>query len=263
MRTRTEIRLLGTPDILHRGVSITPSARKPRQVLGLLALRAGKPVNASLLLEEIWGDEPPRSATTTLQTYILQIRRLIARAAGNPKDLLQSCDGGYMLTDDCWLDTAEFDQLSLRGAAAWADGDARTASALLTRALALWRGPALSGIPIGRVLEPELIWLEEARLRAIEQRIEADLRLGKYLSLVPELHRLVLLYPMNENLAGQLMRAHASCGQVNRALDVFRRLRQEMISELGIEPSDRLQRLQRAVLTGDSALNDGAYAFID
>lgn len=262
MGTRTEIRLLGTLDIRHGGISITPSAGKPRQVLGLLALRAGHPVSTSLLLEEIWGDVPPRSAATTLQTYILQIRRLIAGASGKPKDVLRSCFGGYMLTDECWLDTAEFDRLSLKGATAWSDGDALTASELLTEALELWRGPALSGVPIGRVVEPELIWFEEARLRVLQQRIEADLRLGKNGSLVPELRRLVLQYPMNENLAGQLMRALASCGQVGRALDAFQRLREVMVTELGIEPSDRLQRLQQAVLTGENTLNDGAFAFL-
>jgi SARP family transcriptional regulator, regulator of embCAB operon len=259
MSPQTEIRVLGTLDIRYGDVPITPSAGKPRQVLCLLALRTGHPVSASLLMEEIWGDIPPRSAATTLQTYILQIRRLIACAAGEPKDVLRSCFGGYML-EDCWLDAAEFERLSSSGTAAMEAGDVLTASRLLGEALDLWRGPALSGVPIGRVVEPELIWLDEARLRVLEQRIEADLRLGKNGSLVPELRRLVVQYPMNENLAGQLMRALAGSGQVGRALDVFQRLRQVMVTELGIDPSSRLQRLQQAVLAGTGALNDSAFA---
>jgi SARP family transcriptional regulator, regulator of embCAB operon len=194
MSPQTEIRVLGTLDIRYGDVPITPSAGKPRQVLCLLALRTGHPVSASLLMEEIWGDIPPRSAATTLQTYILQIRRLIACAAGEPKDVLRSCFGGYML-EDCWLDAAEFERLSISGTAAMDGGDVLTASRLLSEALGLWRGPALSGVPIGRVVEPELIWLDEARLRVLEQRIEADLRLGKNGSLVPELRRLVVQSP--------------------------------------------------------------------
>jgi DNA-binding SARP family transcriptional activator len=261
MSLRTEIRVLGALDLRYGDVSITPSAGKPRQVLGLLALRTGHPVSTSLLMEEIWGDTPPRSAATTLQTYILQIRRLIARAAGEPMKVLRSSFGGYMLADDCWLDATEFERLSFAGAAAMNDGDALTASRLLAEALDLWHGPALGGVPVGRVVEPELIWLEEARMRVLEQRIEADLRMGKNGSLVPELRRLVLQYPMNENLAAQLMRALASCGQASRALDVFQRLREVMVSELGIDPSERLHRLQQAVLAGGDTLNDEEFAF--
>jgi DNA-binding SARP family transcriptional activator len=263
MSLRTEIRVLGILDVRYAGKPITPSAGKPRQVLGLLALRTGHPVSTSLLMEELWGNTPPRSAATTLQTYILQIRRLIAGAGGEPRDVLRSCFGGYMLADECWLDATEFEHLSFGGAAAMDAGDDLAASRLLSRGLDLWRGPALSGVPIGRVIEPELIWLEEARLRVVEQRIEADLRLGKNGSLVPELRRLVLQYPMNENLAAQLMRALASSGQVSRALEVYQRLREVMVAELGIDPSDRLQKLQQAVLTGSDsdALNNGAFAF--
>lgn len=261
MSLGTEIRVLGTLDIRCGDVPITPSAGKPRQVLSLLALRTGHSVSTSLLMEEIWADTPPRSAATTLQTYILQIRRLIARASGDRMSVLRSCFGGYMLSEECWLDATDFGKFSFGGTAAMEAGDIRTASKLLTAALALWRGPALSGVPIGRVVEPELIWLEEARLRVLEQRIEADLRLGKNGSLVPELRRLVLQYPMNENLAGQLMRALASSGQVSRALEVYQRLRHVMVTELGIDPSDRLQRLHQAVLTGSDSLNDSAYAF--
>jgi pentatricopeptide repeat protein len=260
MSPHTDIRVLGTLDIRYGDVSITPSAGKPRQVLCLLALRTGSPVSTSLLMEEIWGDDLPRSAATTLQTYILQIRRLIGRAAGDPKEILRSCYDGYMLADCCRLDAADFRRLSLRGAAAMDDGDVLAASRLLDEALDLWSGPALSGVPVGRVLEPELVWLEEARRRALEQRIEADLRLGKNGSLVPELRRLVLQHPMNESLAGQLMRALASSGQVDRALDVFQRLREVMVTELGIDPSDHLQRLHRAVLDGGSLQHDSAFA---
>jgi len=175
--------------------------------------------------------------------------------------VLRSCFGGYMLTEDCWLDATEFGELSASGTAAMDTGDVHAASRLLTGALDLWRGPALGGVPIGRVVEPELIWLEEARMHVLEQRIEADLQLGKNGSLVPELRRLALQYPMNENMAAQLMRALASSGQVSRALDVFLRLREVMVTELGIDPSDRLHRLQQAVLAGSDTLNDGAFAF--
>ena len=256
------IKVLGTLDVRYGDAPIVPQAGKPKQVLALLALRCGHVVSTAQLMDEIWGDDLPRSAATTLQTYILQIRRMIAQAGGEPRHVLRSSHGGYMLLADGWQDVAEFESLGARGAAALESGNPAAASPLLGRALTLWRGPALTGVSVGRVLEPEQIGLEEARMHTVEQRIEAELRQGRNGSLVPELRRLVAAYPMNENLAGQLMRALAGCGQTSRALDVFQQLRDTLVGELGIEPSPRSQRLHQAVLAGVEPLNHAALAVI-
>ncbi|MFC4031622.1 BTAD domain-containing putative transcriptional regulator [Streptomyces polygonati] len=255
-----EIEMLGSLNVRERGMSIVPSAGKPRQILALLALRANRVVPVPVLLEEVWGDAPPRSAATTLQTYILQLRRKIA-GTSQPggtryaKEVLATAFGGYQfaLTHqrcDLW----EFERLADQGSAALACGDAGTASDLLARALRLWRGPALADVPVGRVLEMEILGMEESRTRALDLRIEADLRLGRHAELLGELRMLMAGHPLNENLCAQLMLALYRAGQVWRALQQFQELRGTLIAELGVEPSPRLQRLHQAVLAGDPRL---------
>lgn len=256
-----EIELLGPISVRAYGVSIVPSAGKPRQILALLAIRAGHVVPVPTLMEEIWGEAPPRSAATTLQTYILQLRRKIASSLpagqeGSVKDVLSTSFGGYKLDvrpDSC--DVREFERLAARGGAAMDARDPSTASEDLGRALELWHGPALVDVPVGRVLAMELLGLEEARMRVHEQRIDADLQLGRHTAVLGELRMLVAQHPMHETLAGFLMLAFYRSGNTWRALEVFQQLRRTLIDELGIEPSLRMQRLHQGVLAGDPALS--------
>ncbi|MCD7439428.1 AfsR/SARP family transcriptional regulator [Streptomyces lincolnensis] len=255
-----EIKVLGPLLVQEQGVSIVPSAGKPRQILALLALRAGRVVPAPVLMEEIWGEQPPRSATTTLQTYILQLRRKIAsalvRGSGRcAKDVLKTCYGGYRLDAAPFhSDLTEFERRAGRGGEALETGDAGAASLLLAGALDLWRGPGLVDVPTGQVLSVELIGMEEARLRVLEQRIEADLRLGRHAALLSELRMLVARHPMNESLCAQFMLALYRSGNAWRALEAYQQLRGTLIGELGIEPSSRTQRLHRAMLSADPSL---------
>ncbi|WUX71849.1 AfsR/SARP family transcriptional regulator [Streptomyces sp. NBC_01429] len=250
-----DINVLGQLAVSERGVSIVPSAGKPRQVLGLLALRAGRPVPVPTLMEELWGDGIPRSAATTLQTYVLQLRRRIGAALGPDsgtaaKDILATRFNGYQLAGPVnSLDVREFHRSAEQGYAAMELGDFRSASVHLQRALRLWNGPALTDVPAGRVLKTELVGLEEARMRALGQRVEADLRRGRHTALVPELRTLTAQHPMDENLCAQLMTSLYRSGGTSRALAAFHRLRRTLIDELGIEPSPRLQRLYQAVLS--------------
>ncbi|MFF4797257.1 BTAD domain-containing putative transcriptional regulator [Streptomyces sp. NPDC001351] len=253
-----KIGVLGPLSIDHNRSSIVPTAGKPRQVLAMLALRAGHTVPVSTLMEEVWGNAVPRSAATTLQTYILQLRRQIAATLApdsplTPKDVLATSFGGYRLTPGVEShDSAEFQDLAQRGSAALEAGDPRTAADLLRRALGLWRGPALGDVPRGVVLELEAISMEESRMQVLEQRIEADLRLGRYSSLIAELRVLTARHPLNENLCAQLMTAFHCSGNTWRAMEEFRRLRGYLRRELGVEPSPRLQRMHQAVLNGES-----------
>jgi DNA-binding SARP family transcriptional activator len=251
-----EIQVLGSLAAHERGVSVVPSAAKPRQLLALLALHADRVVSVPTLMEEIWGESIPRSASTTLQTYVLQLRRRITAALdGDPrhaKDVLVTRFGGYLLqVQPGRVDAHEFERLAVNGGTAFELGDYRMASDLLRRALALWQGPALVDVPAGSVLELEVLRLNEERTTALERRIEADLRLGRHAEVVPELRVLAARHPLHEGFCAQLMRALHRSGGSWRALEAYQRLRGSLVRELGLEPSATLQELHQAVLSGD------------
>lgn len=235
---------------------VIPSAPKQRQILVLLALNAGRVVTTQTLVEELWGDRPPRSCATTVQTYILQLRTKLATAAARDgkwaRRLLSTRHSGYQIEAElCRTDVAEFDSLVRAGRRAAEAGDPAATSELLGGALALWRGPALVEVPAGRILGAEAASLEETRLGVLERRIEADLALRRHADLLGELTMLVARNPMNENFCALLMTAFYRSGRAARALEAFRRIRAVLRDELGVEPGRRLQRLQQAILAGD------------
>ncbi|MGW2560890.1 AfsR/SARP family transcriptional regulator [Streptomyces sp. NPDC001514] len=253
------IEVLGPLNVGVRGLSIVPTAGKPRQLLALLAHHAGRVVPVPTLVEEIWGDEVPRSVSTTMQTYVLQLRRKINDAlslgptgpGADAKDILTTCYGGYRLAAPAQpSDAVRFEQLTTQGATALEAGDARRASAVLGLALDLWHGPPLVDVPVGRILAMEVLALDEARSRALELRIEADLQLGRHASLVGELRVLTARQPLHEGHCAQLMLALYRSGHPWRALEAFQRLRGTLREELGVEPSPRIQQLHQRILSG-------------
>ncbi len=251
------IQLLGPLDVRASDQIVTPTAAKQREILALLALNLGRVVTVPTLKDELWGDNPPASSHATLQTYILQLRKRLTSALPHPQDSCLICThlGGYLLREaPCQIDVAEFDSFARRGRAAAESGDYHAASELLSRALEVWRGPAFADVPTGRILEIEAISLEEKRLGVIERRIEADLVLNRHSDLLGELRLLTATHPMNENLTGFLIMALYRSGHAGRALEEFQRLRASLRRELGIEPSHRLEQLQRAILARDPAL---------
>ncbi|MFJ6215374.1 BTAD domain-containing putative transcriptional regulator [Streptomyces sp. NPDC092296] len=261
-----EIAVLGPLAARQYRTSIVPTAGKPRQILALLALHAGRLVTVPTLMEEVWGGaDLPRSAATTLQTYILQLRRKItaALAGEDPasgalcaKEVLATGHGGYRLDVPAdAVDVREFERLAAQGRTAHEVGDYQVASALLARALEMWRGPALVDVRVGPVLGLEVLRLEELRMSVLERRIDADLHLGRHAELLGELHVLTVRHPMQENLCAQLMLAHYRAGSAWRALDAYQRLRGALVERLGIEPSARLQQLQQAILAGEPRLD--------
>ncbi|MFD3874371.1 BTAD domain-containing putative transcriptional regulator [Streptomyces sp. NPDC058623] len=250
-----DIDVLGALAVRENDTSITPTAPKPRQVLALLALHADQVVPVAALIEELWGAEPPRSARTTLQTYVLQLRALIATALENAdgtrtaKDVLVTLPGGYLLNSGGGTsDVREFDRLAGLGYRAMDAGDAAGAARLLREALSLWSGPAFADVHGGVQLDMETRRLEETRLCALDQRIEADMKLGRHRELLAELTVLVSRYRTHENLHGQFMLALHRSGRRGEALDVYKRLRTTLVRDLGLEPSPALRRLQRSIL---------------
>lgn len=256
-----EIKVLGPLMAESGGTSVVPSAGKPRQILALLSVYANQVLPVPTLMEEIWGSDMPRSAPTTLQTYILQLRRLIAGALGpdgprTAREVLATRHGGYLLeVAPGAVDVHEYDRLVATARGATERGDDECAAALYREALGVWRGPALVDVRLGPLLEIELVRLEESRLGVLEQRIDSDLRLGRHRQLLAELTSLTARHPLHEGLHAQRIVALYRSGRRWQALNVFQDLRRGLTEELGLDPSARLQQLHRAVLAGDPALD--------
>ena len=259
-----KIKVLGPLSAEVNGVSIVPTAGKPRQILALLALYPGRVMPVPTLMEEIWGDNLPPSALTTLQTYILQLRRRLGTAMGpdepgSAKDVLATRYGGYLLQVPAdQVDVHQYERLVGEGRHAFAAGDDELAARCFRGALDLWEGPALVDLRVGPVLEIEATRLEESRLVTRERRIDADLRLGRHSELIAELTDLIARYPQHEGLHSQAMVALYRSGRQASALDVYRRLRRRLIEDLGVEPSPQLQRLHQAMLAVDPQLDVAA-----
>jgi DNA-binding SARP family transcriptional activator len=248
------VQLLGPFCVRFGDAVVTPAASKQRQVVALLALRARQVVTTATLVEELWAGRPPRTFAATLQTYVFQVRRELATALPAKRDvkqILSTRHSGYLL--ECRTDIDEVRRLAAGGRSAAEARNPRSASDLLGRALALWRGPALADVRQGPVLEIEAAALAETRLSLLERWVESDLALHRYADVIGELTSLAAEHPTNENFCGLLMRALYHSGYTARALEAFRRLRASLNSELGVEPGPPLQELHRSILSGDLA----------
>lgn len=256
-----EFGVLGPLRMTAQRISYVPTAPKQRQLLALLLFNANQVVSTSACIEELWESAPPASALSTLQTYVLQLRRALRGVPhiGSLQDArktLETRDGGYLLVvRPGELDLHVFERLVSHGRAALDHDDDRTGSRLLGEALDMWTGAALADVQTGPILQSYLTGLEEQRICVQEQRIEADLRLGHHHELLGELSALVTQNPTHENLHAQLMLALYRSGRPAQALTVHRRLRQVLHDELGLEPSPRMRRLHQAVLACDPVLD--------
>ncbi|MEU4302446.1 AfsR/SARP family transcriptional regulator [Kitasatospora aureofaciens] len=256
-----EIRVLGPLTAHEDGTSVVPTAGKPRQIFATLALNADCPVPISTLVKELWGESAPRSAVRTLQTYIMQLRQRIEAvlADGDPrsaKDVLATEGSAYrLMVPRERVDITRYERVAAAGRTARAAGNDAAASSLLTRALGVWRGPALVDVPMGRVLEAEALHWDDDRLSTLEQRIDCDLRLGRHRELVPELRVLTARYPMDERFCRHFMLALYRSGYTWRALEAYQRLRTELTAELGLRLSRDVERLQHLILSEDPELD--------
>ncbi len=255
------IEILGQLSIRRDAVLAVPTARKPRKVLSLLLLNDCRTVSATALMSELWADSPPKSGPTTLQTYVLHLRKLFARAFGMTseeiaKELLQTRNGGYaFLVEQGELDLHRYQQARHAGDLALADHDDRGAVTAYQSALDQWRGSALMDVEHGPLMQAEVARLEQSRLTVTERKIEAELRLGRHRDALSELAALVLHHPFHEDLHAHFMLALHRSGNRNQALEVFSRLRSSMFNELGLEPAPKLQRLHSAILAAGPELD--------
>jgi DNA-binding SARP family transcriptional activator len=243
-----EFRVLGPVEAVAEGHPVPLPAAKPRALLVLLLLNRNRVVSVNELIEGLWGEGPPETAAKGLQGYVSQLRKTFG------VDRLATKPPGYVLrVEDGELDLDRFDALVGRGRELLALGNAEEATLRLADALALWRGPALTEFnePFARDAGARL---DESRLTATEDRIEGDLMLGRHAKVVPELEQLVMAEPYRERLREQLMLALYRSDRQTEALELYRRTRETLSEELGIEPSPALQQLERAILQHDPAL---------
>ncbi|MEO3977577.1 AfsR/SARP family transcriptional regulator [Streptomyces sp. CAU 1734] len=224
-----------------------PGTPKVCQTLALLLTRPNEIVTAESLIQDLWGEKPPRSAVTTLQTYVYHARRMFVNEnlAAPGRSLIVTSPPGYAIrVDDSEVDIRIFERLVAQSRNELSEGDPLAALTTVRRALDLWRGPALSNFPAGDVLTGHIVHLEELRIRAFEIRIEAEDQLGRHRESIPELRRLINDYPLNEWFHSQLIAALGAAGRRAEALQAYQNVRRLLADELGLEPSLELKQLQ-------------------
>ena len=253
-----EFRILGPLEVLDdHGRPLALGGAKQRALLAVLLLHAGNVVSAERLIDELWGEDPPPTARSVLQVYVANLRKVLdpGRSRRVASAVLRTQAPGYLVDlgpDE--LDLLRFERLATEGRTALGADDPAQAARRLRDAEALWRGPALADVTLASG-HGELIRLQERRLTALEDRMEAELALGRHAELVGELQALIAGHPLRERLHAQLMLALYRSGRQAEALDAYRRTRETLAEELGIDPSRPLQELERAVLAQDPGLD--------
>ncbi|MFD0597164.1 BTAD domain-containing putative transcriptional regulator [Catellatospora coxensis] len=241
-----EVGVLGPLVVERSGEPVAIPGGRARKLFGFLLIHAGSAHSVEMLTDLLWDGHPPRTASTALHGYVSRLRKALGG------EVLHTAAGGYQLAlEPEQTDSGRF--VALTGVAQ-ASPDELRRSALLRQALAMWRGPALDTYRFEHFAQAEIAALEERRLCAVEEAIEADLNLGRHGALVPELQRLVRRHPQRERFWAQLMLALYRAGRQVDALAAYRRARSWMAEELGIEPGPQLRWLEQAVLRQDAGL---------
>jgi ABC-type transport system substrate-binding protein/DNA-binding SARP family transcriptional activator len=244
-----EFRLLGPVEVARDGQPLAIGGAKPRALLAMLLLHRNTVVARDRLIEGLWGEAPPANASHSLDDYVSRLRKAI----GHDR-LVRRTPGYRLLVEPGELDLDSSEELSRDARACAEDGDAARASALFADALELWQGKPLADVLAEPFAAAEARRLEEVRLDVLEERIEADLSLGRRGDLVSELEQLAQEHPYRERFCGQLMVALYGSGQQARALEVYRATRRRLAEDLGLEPGPRLRLLERQILEHDPSL---------
>jgi DNA-binding SARP family transcriptional activator len=234
-----------------------------RNLIQTLLVSEGRPVPGEILVEEMWGDDLPDKQVNALQAHISRLRRklkslepelMVPRVTMHPS--------GYRLTiHEGEFDAAEFTK-AVRQAEAAGDTDDIATATLLGQALALWRGPVFGDFPGGTICQLACARYEEYRMRAMELRFEAELRLGRHAAMLAELHEAHSNHPLRERFCEQLMVALYRSGRQADALNVYRAMRRHLSDELGIDPSPALRQVEHAILAHDPSLTKAAVVLL-
>jgi DNA-binding SARP family transcriptional activator len=240
-----EFRLLGPLEVVSDEGPIDIAGQRQRALLALLVLRANQVVPSDTLVELLWGEEPPRTAPTSLQNAVSQLRKLLG-----PSVLLTRPPGYVLDVDNDQVDLGRFRRLVARARSA----EPAERSTLLRGALALWRGAPLADFAFEPWAQAEVHGLEELRLSALEDALDAELELGRHSEVVPEVERLMRDHPLRERPVGLLMLGLYRSGRQAEALEAYHEARRRLVDDLGIEPGRELQALFARILRQEAGL---------
>jgi DNA-binding SARP family transcriptional activator/tetratricopeptide (TPR) repeat protein len=251
-----DFRILGPLEILDEGRPVSLGGGKQRALLALLVLHANETLTTDRLIDALWGEGPPATAAKTVQVHVSRLRKALAAGAGGDRaGLVATREHGYELKlDPERLDAHRFERLVAQGRGELAAGRAGRAVAALEEALSLWRGPPLADLAYESFAQREVARLEDLRVAALEELVEAKLALGRHAEVVGELERLVAEHPYRERPRAQLMLALYRSDRQADALQAYQDARRTLVEELGIEPGERLRECERAILSQDPAL---------
>jgi DNA-binding SARP family transcriptional activator len=247
-----EFRILGPLEVVEDGNLVALGTLKERLVLGVLLLHANEFVSRERLIDYLWGEAPPPTARKAVNVYISKLRQTLTRDGHDP---IATADGGYRLgVERDLLDVDRVRSLVAQARERMVEGESDAASRLLEQALGFWRGPTLAGLSLESVGRDHIAQLDELRFAALMDRIDCDLALGRHEQVLPELKVLVREHPLRERLRAQQMLGLYRADRQADALEAYAEARRTLVDDLGIEPSEALQRLQQAILRHDPSL---------
>jgi DNA-binding SARP family transcriptional activator len=246
-----DFRILGRLEVLANGRPVALGGARQRALLALLVIHANEPLGTERLIDELWGERPPATATKTMQVNISRLRK----ALGGRPGMLVTRERGYELrVDPEAIDARRFERLIVAGRRELAGQRPDRALSLLEEGLLLWRGSPLVELAYEPFAHDEIARLEELHVGALEELAEAKLALGRHGEVVGALERLIREHPYRERLRAQLMLALYRCDRQADALQAYQDARRRLVEELGIEPGQRLRELERAILAQDIEL---------
>lgn len=249
MEAGIALRVLGPLEVSESGRDVAPRAAKPRRLLLCLAVDAGRVVSVDRLVDALWGETPPRSAANLLQVYVWKLRGSLG------DDVIETVPGGYRLAlGDSFFDARVFEALLADGRRALTASNPELALALLQRALQLWRGDAYVDAADADFAAGEARRLEDLRLLCLEDCLDSQLALGRHEQVLGEVRALATAHPLRERPRKQLIISLYRAGRHAEALDEYREFRRTLSEQLGLEPSNDLKAVERAVLRHDEVL---------
>ena len=250
-----EFRILGPLEVLDEERRVAVRGAKQKALLALLVIHTNETLSTERLIDELWGERPPATAAKTVQVHISRLRRALERPGAGDGDLVVTRKHGYELrVNSESVDSLRFARLIAEARGELAAGRFERVTSLLEAAMSLWRGPPLAEFASERFAQAESARLDELRVGALEELVEAKLALGGHAEVVGELGALIAEHPYRERLRSQLMLALYRCDRQAEALQAYQDARRKLVEELGIEPGERLRDLERAILAQDPAL---------
>src|SRR5438067_4014653 len=247
-----EFRILGPLEVVEDGETVALGTLKERLVLGVLLLHANEFVSRERLIDDLWGEAPPPTARKAVNVYVSKLRKALGRDGDDP---IATASGGYRLrVDPDAVDASRVQLLTASAREHVSRGELESAAERFQEARSLWRGPTLAGLQLESRGRDEVAQLDELRLAALMERIDCDIALARHEQALGELNVLVREHPLRERLRAQQMLALYRADRQAEALDAYAEARRTLVDDLGIEPSEALQRLQQAILRHDPSL---------